>query len=299
MKNEGDNREKAAAMEMRTAMITKLRSRFGGYHFVGSWSLFDNVLWLVWAGIYIHALLNPEMYTQPQYRVLLGVCFLEAGYFVLRCVWNLFWLVRLELRRFAALNGERQLPSFQQGGSVFDERVPSVIKVRMKPLYIGMVLFAWTIPWLAFQPQFPGWGWFVFGFAFLSAILFFPIFFFSLSEQSTLRITETGLEKKFGHAIKMTEWSNACLFICYRLPSLIGKPRVIYYELSSQTTRITWVWIVKARSMLVPWRPALPDEQYQRQMQALTALVTEKTGLPLYDLSEQWLQRKQVGIPKE
>lgn len=283
---------------MRTVMM-RLRSRLGGHHFLGSWSIFDNVLWLVWTGIYIHALLNPVLYIQPQYRVLLGICFLEAGYFVLRCGWNLLWLVRLEFRRLAVLDGTRQALLVQPTFSTFEGSTPSLLKVQMKPWYIGMFFFAWTIPWLAFQPQFPGWGWFVFGFVFISAILFLPIFFFSLAEQSTLRITENGLEKKVGNTMKTVEWSNADLFACYRLPSLIGRPRVIYYELSSQNTRITWKWVVDAQSIFVPWRPALPDEQYQRQVRALTELVAEKTGLPLYDVSELWLIRKESGMPKE
>jgi hypothetical protein len=299
MKSKCNNREKAAAMKMRMAMIKKSRFRFGGYRFLVSWGFFDNVLWLVWTGIYIHALLNPVLYAQSQYLVLLGICFLEAGYFVLRCGWNLFWLARLDFRRFAVQRGVRQLPLLQPNFATFEGSMPSVIKVQMKPLYIGMVLFAWTIPWLAFQPQFPGWGWFVFGFVFISAILFLPIFLFSLTEQSTLKITENGIEKKVGNTVKTVEWSNADSFACYRLPSLIGRPLVIYCELSSQTTRITWKWVVDAQSIGAPWRPAIPDEQYQRQMRALTALVMEKTGLPLYDLSEPWLKRKEEGMPKE
>ncbi|HVB73389.1 MAG TPA: hypothetical protein VNE38_07500, partial [Ktedonobacteraceae bacterium] len=117
--------------------------------------------------------------------------------------------------------------------------------------------------------------------------------------QSTIRGTDSGLTKRQWRRVKTMIWSDMHLFTCYRLPRLIGKPQVIYYELSSQTTRITWMWVVNARSIFVPWWPAIPDEQYQRQMRALTALVEEKTGLPLYDLSEPWLRRKESGTPKE
>jgi hypothetical protein len=87
-------------------------------------------------------------------------------------------------------------------------------------------------------------------------------------------------------------WSEAIFFACYRLPRFLGGKNTIYYELSSQNARISWRWIHNLQSPFVLWSPNVPPEEYERQMQMLCALIVEKTGLPLYDLSQAVGEKK-------
>ncbi|HVB73391.1 MAG TPA: hypothetical protein VNE38_07510 [Ktedonobacteraceae bacterium] len=278
-------------------MSRKLHARSGGYQLVFNQNVVYTALGILYAIVYIAVLLKPEHYPQPQYFLAIEACILGASYCVLRGGWRLLWLIRLELRRSAVLNEEDRMSYFPPTNPTSSETIPSEVKVRLKLLSLALAILAWFIPWLPWLPPPTSINWAIFLFGTWG--IAFPIFYAYLIWQPTIKITERGLKRYVIKMAKTTEWSKACLFICYRLPTLIGKPPVIYYELSSQTSRITWIEIVNVRSIFVPWRPALPDEQYQRQMRALTALVTEKTGLPLYDLSEPWLLRKEVGRPKE
>jgi len=284
---------------MRKKMAAQRRSGSGN-QLVLNQNIVHTVQWVIAAMVYLVLLLRLEVNAQLQYHLWAVFGPLFGCACLLRWAWSLFWLIRIERRRSALLKGTYGLTPLQRETSVFEEWLPSIIKVHFNLIYSVLFFLAWSVALLAWTPAPPTsnpemWQILLGG----TSIIIFFIFIYYVSWQSTIKITERGLRKNVLKASKTTEWSNACLFLCYRLPSLIGKPKVIYYELSSQTSRITWMRVVDARSVFAPWRPTLPDEQYQRQMQALTALVTEKTGLPLYDLSEPWLLRKQVGRPKE
>jgi len=285
---------------MRKKIAVQLRPKPDRRQLVLNQNIVYTVQWVIAAIVYLVLLLRLEVYAQPQYHLwavfgaLFGCCCL------LWWGWNLFWLIRLERRRSALLKGTYRLTPLQREPSAFEEQVPSIIKAHFKVIYSVLFFLALSVALLAWIPAPPSfnpemWQILLEG----TWVIIFPIFLYYVFWQSTIKITERGLRKNVLKAEKTTEWSNAFLFLCYRLPGLIGKKNVIYYELSSQTTRITWMWVTDARSIFVPWRPALPDEQYQRQMRVLTALVEEKTGLPLYDLSEPWLRRKESGTPKE
>lgn len=287
-------------MEMRKKMAAQRRPGSGGRQFVLNQNIVHTVQWVIAAIVYLVLLVRLEVYAQLQYHhwAVFGPLFGCAC--LLRWVWSLFWLIRLERRRSALLKGTYRLTPLQRETSAFEEWFSSIIKVHFNLIYSVLFFLAWSVALLAWIPAPPTsnpemWQILLGG----TSIIIFFAFIYYVSWQSTIKITERGLRKNVLKAEKTTEWSNAYLFFCYRLPSLIGKPKVIYYELSSQTSRITWMRVVNARSVFAPWRPALPNEQYQQQMQALTALVTEKTGLPLYDLSEPWLKRKEGGTPKE
>ena len=62
---------------------------------------------------------------------------------------------------------------------------------------------------------------------------------------------------------------------------------MITYELSGSSKVVQWTCVMDTHSPLAVWRPLLPMDEYQRQMQELCNLVTRKTGLPLHDLSEE------------
>jgi hypothetical protein len=286
-------------MEMRKKIAAQRRPGSGN-QFVLNQNIVHTMQWMIAAMVYLVLLLRLEVYAQLQHHLWAVFGPLFGCACLLRWALSLFWLIRLERRRSALLKGTYQLPPLQREPLSFEDRLPSIIKVRFNIIYGVMFFLAWSVALFAWVPG-PStsnpeiWQILIES---TSLIVFF-IFIAYVQWQSTIQITEHGLKKNVLKMAKTTEWSNAYLLLCYRLPNLIGRPKVIYYELSDQATRITWMWVVDAKSALAPWRPALPDELYQRQMRTLTELVQEKTGLPLYDLSEPWLKRKEEGTPKE
>jgi len=58
------------------------------------------------------------------------------------------------------------------------------------------------------------------------------------------------------------------------------------YELSSANHIVRWNWLPSAEIGPLPAGTALPFQQQSAQMQALSELITAKTGLSLYDLSK-------------
>ena len=78
----------------------------------------------------------------------------------------------------------------------------------------------------------------------------------------------------------MIWWQDARLFAIRG-----GKPgaRRVRYELSSPTTVVAFDRILRPR-WWSRFQPGQPFEVYQAQMDALLALISARTGLPLYDV---------------
>jgi hypothetical protein len=192
-------------------------------------------------------------------------------------IWNLFWLFRLERRRFAAIGEERWLAHTQPVALPFEVPRPSVIIWRIKWTYITpwLLIMGW---WLAFA------NWQVFA---LVVIVALALFLYSFPRPK-IEIAENGLtEREKGTSKKTVNWSEAQFFACYRIPILFLGKNIVHYEVSSQTTRVSWMWVSNTRSPFTAWTTEPPPDEYQQQMQALCALVREKTGLPLYDLTQK------------
>ena len=64
-----------------------------------------------------------------------------------------------------------------------------------------------------------------------------------------------------------------------------GMPKT--YALSNDETLVQWMWVPRHPFFLYQCRPALPYDEYERQMQGLLELVEAKTHLPLYDITPQ------------
>lgn len=106
----------------------------------------------------------------------------------------------------------------------------------------------------------------------------------------SIRVTPEGLAIRhpadvlsniFGSARKqMIPWSDARLFAIRE-----GKPgaSTICYELSSPFKVVPFSRIVRPRWWAL-YRPAQPLGEYNAQMDALLALISARTGLPLYDV---------------
>lgn len=104
-----------------------------------------------------------------------------------------------------------------------------------------------------------------------------------LNDRERIEATSEGLSLSVGTASGKTlcvRWNEAQLFAIY-----IGKEKeeAIKYELSSSTAIVRWRRLNQERWF--SWlKPALPFDEYDRQMDALLSLIAAKTRLPLYDL---------------
>ncbi|MFL5704572.1 MAG: hypothetical protein ACJ8AG_17290, partial [Ktedonobacteraceae bacterium] len=99
-----------------------------------------------------------------------------------------------------------------------------------------------------------------------------------------LTVTETGLIKPGFRKVQSISWNEARLFA---IDGIYGGKKYPYpsvYELSSANEVIRWMWIRSTWRIIFFARPAVPREEYDRQMQALLSLIAARTGLPLYDL---------------
>jgi hypothetical protein len=191
-------------------------------------------------------------------------------------IWNLFWLLRLERHRFAAIDDDRWLAHRQPITTSSEVPRFEVMSWRIKWTYIT--------PWLLIG------GWWL-GFArwqlpVLLLIIILVVFCYS-SIRLKIAFTEDGLTKQGpGPFKKVVKYSEARFFAYYRVPILYLGTNIIHYELSSQTTRISWMWVSNPQSPLTAWINALPMEEQDQHIQMLCAFIMEKTGLPLYDLNQ-------------
>ncbi len=218
--------------------------------------------------------------------IVLGIAFgaCAALFFV-----QIRYLKHLEHRRYRAVESTgKEAGNVPSTLTSPDLVFPPTISLRMR----GCVLFFWAVgasivfafleerllPLRSSQDIFIG---VEVLFIFLLATVVF------LLSRTTLQATKEGLTVTVGTGILSSEhaldWREACLFACYR--GLWGSRRVIYYELSSASTMVTWAWHRHPSPVFSIWRPVIPNEEYQRRMQVLVELVSAKTGLLLYDLS--------------
>lgn len=113
------------------------------------------------------------------------------------------------------------------------------------------------------------------------------MFFIYSKVRSKVEATPYGLTWKQSIQTKSIAWQEARLFACYRVPSLyLGRKMIETYELSGPNQVVQWMRVVDVRPPFAVWQPVLSMDEYQGQMQALCELITARTGLQLYDLSE-------------
>lgn len=213
----------------------------------------------------------------PERKVLLGFSewTIPSGLaiYIVGQMWNLFWLLRLERRRFAAFTDERCVARTQPTLLPLIIQRPFVITWRIKWTY--------PIPWLLIL----GW-WLVSAnrsfLVLVATVSIVPALYFLL--RFKIEVNEEGIMEKGVGVSKKVEWSEARFFACYNLPIFFWSKNIVHYELSSQTTRITWLWIYDLKSPFTAWNPGLSPEEYERQMRALCTLILKETKLPLYDL---------------
>ncbi len=117
----------------------------------------------------------------------------------------------------------------------------------------------------------------------LIVILPLAIFLSPLGTQK-VEVTEQGLSVRNGGQKSAVKWEEVRLFAMYNTWGAQKSGASITYELSSATDIARWNWILRPNSLRISWVPTVPRDEYNRQMQALNALIVARTGLPLADL---------------
>jgi hypothetical protein len=83
-------------------------------------------------------------------------------------------------------------------------------------------------------------------------------------------------------------FQEARLFLSYRMRTFTGQPYILY-ELLSASKSVTWKSMPERPSFLAAWRPVGSYASYNRKIEEINAYVKARTGLMLYDLSEDSL----------
>jgi hypothetical protein len=237
----------------------------------------------------------------PFNKALFGpLCVLASNAFqlMLNISQGQYWK-RIEQRRFAAVQGNQLFLASEQ--PTFDRAplpLPITIKLRQNKgtflLLIGAtllmsMLLASLVTWFVSD------SWLLAVDHLLIFLVVFSIFFVPISiillvlllsplGRPRITVTEGGLISKHGTKVIMP-WYEARLFAMYETFGKQKSGSSITYELSSARDIVRWTWVLR-RTLSPGLEPVIPQDEYNRQMQALLSLVVARTGLPLYDLRE-------------
>jgi hypothetical protein len=215
---------------------------------------------------------------------------------------------RIERRRFAAVQGNQLFLAAEQPTL---DRAPLPLPITMK-LRPNKGTFLWGAGVILLMALlFAGWLTWVFSYRTLlvpNHLLFFLVVFsivaviilvllfgilLSPVGRPRITVTEGGLISNYGRKVIMP-WYEARLFAMYGAYGKQKSGAAITYELSSARDIVRWTWVLR-RTLSPGLEPVIPQDEYNRQMQALLSFVVARTGLPLYDLRED-LPR---GEPKD
>lgn len=98
---------------------------------------------------------------------------------------------------------------------------------------------------------------------------------------------------KLAQQTRRMPWQEARLFTCYTMHDFLGNKTMMIYELASPDQVVQWTRVIDARPLFTPWRTELSADEYSQRMQDLCACITARTGLELYDVSEERLNARE------
>ena len=98
-----------------------------------------------------------------------------------------------------------------------------------------------------------------------------------------IQVSEDGIQGRFLGQESSIRWDEIKLFALWG-----GKSKSMRaYEIAGTTSMVRWTIPIK-KHWYNPLVPTQPFEEYDKQMQAVLALIATKTQLPLYDLRLKW-----------
>ena len=224
------------------------------------------------------------------------LCFISS---FISNIWQKRYWEQIEQRRFAAVRGNRALLAVEQPvANAFALQLPCTLKSRPGK---GGILFIIVIS-LIFALLLVGLpAWLNNNFLFFSAnrlhnflilfaivafvmiILLLALFFSPMGTQKII-VTEEDLSIRAGGRESTMRWEDARLFAMYNAFGARKSGSVITYELSSAKDIVRWTQVLRRSRFNMRLVPTIPLDEYNRQMQALNALIVARTGLPLSDL---------------
>lgn len=294
-------------------LLATYQTLFVLYFIVLGW-----LLGLLILGIVIGVIVSPELagltkfLSFMSFYIFLFLCYIPS--FVLTILQWRYWK-RIERRRLAAAGGDRSLLAVEQPiANPAALQLPYTITLRRSKesisLLIGIALvfallmagiFAWLNDGFLFisPDRFHN---FLVLFAITAALMvigLLAIFLSPLGHQK-VEVTEQGLSARYGGQRGAVRWEEARLFAMYNTWGAQKSGSSITYELSSATAIARWIWVQRPNLFGMSMVSTVPFDEYNRQMQALNALIVARTGLPLSDLRAEptsGLQRNLIPDP--
>jgi len=237
----------------------------------------------------------------------LPLLYLIAMFFFLAVLALVFYTVkRLDKRRALAIQGDQRMLATEQPVPNVNA-LPLPISIELRPpnrfyyIWLGAIIVGGLI------------GGFIVSFLFHTGnhtgnhsslivliivlaisiavlILLFAILFFILRKQMRyqVHVDEQGISVSYSKITTRVDWNTARLFTVNAVKKP-RRPRV--YELANEDTLVRWMWVQRDITPLYIFRPTIPQEEFDRQMQGLLEVVAGKTHLPLYDISEPRAKR--------
>jgi hypothetical protein len=199
--------------------------------------------------------------------------------------WGAWFFLRLERRRQAAAGGSSAhtfLASEQRFPRTGPLSLPVIISIRAR---WAQKLIAWPgvaliVIAVSTSEALDHGVWDVrFFLALLGALLPGVFFVHLFTGERQIKVTDDQLTVRVGFVEESVPWEDARLFAITR-----GKHATVCYELASSQATVAWVWVRPGTFSARLWEPTIPQYEYDRQLEALLALVAAKTGLPLNDL---------------
>jgi hypothetical protein len=199
---------------------------------------------------------------------------------------------RFEQRRQAAASADQAASYLATAQPAPDEAaLPLPFTIKIRPNLLGIILFVgclllvvngWVFTLIPDASHYIFISLIVTG----SFLLILAILFFIVMRQR-IEVTEQGITID-SIIVQRIRWQDARLFAILSA-NLVSKRNHLTggYELSGPGTIVRWTRLSPGlhfsvfRFML---KPALPFDEYDRQMDALLSVIAAKTGLPLYDL---------------
>lgn len=114
--------------------------------------------------------------------------------------------------------------------------------------------------------------------ALLGALLSGSFFVHLFTGERQIEVSDDQLTVRVGSVEQTVPWEDARLFAITR-----SRRATVSYELASCQASVPWVWVRPGTFSARLWEPTIPQYEYDRELEALLALVAAKTGLPLND----------------
>jgi hypothetical protein len=204
---------------------------------------------------------------------------------------------RDQRRQLAAKNHQNAVPFADKRSKISSETLilPITIRTRLKlrnviDLYIldwGITTIILTMVWIVaifnttlhLKDEYLA---LIFCSAFMYVAMTIIPLIAVISLREKMEISQEGMSISSNGRDRRVTWSDVRLFA--RPPLIPNQKTYPQFEIASAKSRLVWSFQGEGHGFLAGPQPTIPYEEYARIMEALPALITAKTGMPLDDL---------------